>query len=385
MAGRPGGGAIMDRALEIEATVDEHLGEWSPTALAAECARHTGDVPAALRYYETVLDRATSRGDANVEQWAAFGLASAAILVGQIERASELADLVLDIAEQTDVMRIPARSLRAHVDAYRGEIERARTVLSEALAMARAGDEAAHLFGAFVVLGTIETCAGDAPAAAGAYREARILATRLGMAHATALRAALLEVEIACAAGALSQADEALAAFDGLVDGTPPRWAVPIRRRAIAARLAARGDSAAAIPELEAAIADDVALPPDVGRARLALAGALRRERQYRQARDVAELVRAQFAELGMPPFVAAAERELARIPGRRAGTESELTAAETRIAELVAGGRTNKDVAAELVLSVKTVEVTLTRVYEKLGVRSRTELAVHFRDDLAG
>ena len=74
------------------------------------------------------------------------------------------------------------------------------------------------------------------------------------------------------------------------------------------------------------------------------------------------------------------AERELARIPGRRAPDDRELTAAEQRIAELVAEGRSNKDVAAELVLSVKTVEVTLTRVYGKLGVRSRAELAAHFR-----
>ncbi len=385
MGGRSGGTAIMDRALELEATIDEHLGEWSPAALAAECARHAGDVPAALRHYGTVLDRATSRGDANVEQWAAFGLASASILVGDIRRASELADLVLDIAEQTDVMRIPARSLRAHVDAYRGEIEAARTVLAEAMSMARAGDEAAHLFGCCVVLGTIETCAGDLPAATLAFREARSLATRLGMGHATALRADLLEAEAASAVGELAHADEALATFHGLVGETPPRWSIPILRRAIAARLATRGDPAAAIAELEAAIADDVALPPDVGRARLALAAALRRERRYRQARDTAELARTQFADLAMPPFVAAAERELARIPGRRAGAVGELTTAEARIAGLVAAGRTNRDVATELVLSVKTVEVTLTRVYEKLGLRSRTELAAHFRDHPPG
>jgi DNA-binding CsgD family transcriptional regulator len=93
-----------------------------------------------------------------------------------------------------------------------------------------------------------------------------------------------------------------------------------------------------------------------------------------------AERAGAVFAALGMPPFVAMAERESARIPGRHAADDDELTAAERRIAELVAAGRSNKDVAAELVLSVKTVEVTLTRVYEKLGVRSRAELAARFR-----
>ena len=381
MAGRSGGSAEMDRALAIEATVDEDLGEWSPAALAAEVARHTGDVPAALRLYAVVLERATARGDANVEQWAAFGLASAAILAGEISRASELADLVLDIAEQTDVMRIPARSLRAHVDAYLGDVERGRTMLAEAMAMARAGDEATHLYGGYVVLGTIETCAGDPAAAAMAYLEARALAGRLGLAHATVLRAHLLEAEVAAAAGELGQAADALAAFDGLVGAAPPAWTGPARRRASAALSAGHGRISAAIEELEGAVEDRIAQPPDVARAVLALAAALRRDRRYRQAREAAERSAALFADLGMLPFVAAAERELARIPGRRGSGDGTLTAAETRIAELVAAGRSNRDVAAELVLSVKTVEVTLTRVYEKLGVRSRTELAARFRD----
>jgi DNA-binding CsgD family transcriptional regulator len=195
------------------------------------------------------------------------------------------------------------------------------------------------------------------------------------------LRSHLLEVEAAATAGQLSQAADALAAFEGLA-ASPPRWTWPIRRRAWGTLLAVRGEVTAAIPELEAAVADEVALAPDVGRALLALAAALRRDRRYRDARETAEHAGAAFAALGMPPFVALAERELARIPGRRAPGDRELTAAEQRIAELVAQGRSNKDVAAELVLSVKTVEVTLTRVYEKLGVRSRAELAAHFRAD---
>lgn len=53
------------------------------------------------------------------------------------------------------------------------------------------------------------------------------------------------------------------------------------------------------------------------------------------------------------------------------------LTPGEGRVAALVAVGKTNREAAASLGLSPKTVEWTLTRVYRKLGVRSRTELAV--------
>ena len=59
---------------------------------------------------------------------------------------------------------------------------------------------------------------------------------------------------------------------------------------------------------------------------------------------------------------------------------EDGLTAAERRVALLVAAGRTNREVAAELFLGERTVAGHLTRVYAKLGVRSRTELARHMR-----
>jgi DNA-binding NarL/FixJ family response regulator len=53
-----------------------------------------------------------------------------------------------------------------------------------------------------------------------------------------------------------------------------------------------------------------------------------------------------------------------------------DLTPQERSVAGLVASGLTNREVASELVLSVKTVEVHLTRIYAKLGVKSRGELA---------
>jgi DNA-binding NarL/FixJ family response regulator len=69
---------------------------------------------------------------------------------------------------------------------------------------------------------------------------------------------------------------------------------------------------------------------------------------------------------------------ELARISGRRKASEGALTPTERRIAELVATGLSNKEVAAELFVTVTTVESHLSKVYAKLGIRSRTQLARH-------
>ena len=70
----------------------------------------------------------------------------------------------------------------------------------------------------------------------------------------------------------------------------------------------------------------------------------------------------------------------LARVSGRAPGPV-ELTVTETRVVELVTRGLTNREVAAELFVSVRAVESALTKSYAKLGVRSRTELAARLHD----
>ena len=112
------------------------------------------------------------------------------------------------------------------------------------------------------------------------------------------------------------------------------------------------------------------------GRARALLAlGVLRRRaRQKRPARETLEAALAGFEALGAAGWAEKARAELGRIGGR---TRVEgLTPAERRVAVLVAEGRTNREVAAALFLAERSVAGHLSRVYAKLGVRSRTELA---------
>ena len=86
-------------------------------------------------------------------------------------------------------------------------------------------------------------------------------------------------------------------------------------------------------------------------------------------------------AGLGAALWAERAAAELARIPGRGRAS-GELTETERRVAELVAEGLSNKEVAARLFVSVRAVEANLSKVYAKLGVRSRAELARTFRPD---
>jgi DNA-binding NarL/FixJ family response regulator len=85
---------------------------------------------------------------------------------------------------------------------------------------------------------------------------------------------------------------------------------------------------------------------------------------------------RAGFERLGCPGWAQAAGDELDRISGRRAAPGGGLTPGERRVAELVAAGLSNKQVAEQLYVSVYTVEAHLSRAYAKLGVGSRAQLA---------
>jgi DNA-binding CsgD family transcriptional regulator len=157
-------------------------------------------------------------------------------------------------------------------------------------------------------------------------------------------------------------------------------WALATAARCRGLIAAARRDLEAAIRESERALAEHSRLPVPFERARtlLALGQVQRRAKRKRAAREALEAARAVFEELGAPLWIERARGELARIGGRPA-SGSELTPSEARIAALVAEGRTNKEAAAELFVTVNTVETTLRHVYAKLGVRSRAELARRF------
>jgi len=100
----------------------------------------------------------------------------------------------------------------------------------------------------------------------------------------------------------------------------------------------------------------------------------LRRARQKRAPRDAIVAACEGFEELGAATWLERARSELRSIGGRT--KQQGLTAAELRVAALVAEGRTNREVATALFLGERTVASHLTHIYAKLGVRSRTDLA---------
>lgn len=140
--------------------------------------------------------------------------------------------------------------------------------------------------------------------------------------------------------------------------------------------LAAQGDPEGSLVRLETALSDHERsrFPFERGRTLLALGGARRRLKRKRIARDALEAARQTFEEVGAAIWLDNAQAELDRISGRARSLG--LTAAERRVAELAAAGRSNREIAADLFLAVRTVETHLSHVHAKLGISSRVELA---------
>jgi DNA-binding CsgD family transcriptional regulator len=253
----------------------------------------------------------------------------------------------------------------------RGEFDAAREAAQATLAISSAIGDEPYLRRALAILGATELAAGN-PLAANAYFD-RLRARGNHEGFRGSIRSESDELDALVAVDRLGDAEAVcarIAAFDD-----PWQRAIGARGRAILA--AVRGDLAGSIPEFEQSLTAHEQLPMPLERARtlLSYGTTLRRAKQKRAARSRLEEAHAIFKSLGAPAWIARAESELSRIAPAAAGV-SELTPTETRVAGLVAKGRTNKEVAAELYMSVKTVEANLSHIYDKLGVRSRSELA---------
>jgi len=139
---------------------------------------------------------------------------------------------------------------------------------------------------------------------------------------------------------------------------------------------AAGGDRDASLIALSEAVEHhaSVAQPFELGRTLLVLGEVQRRFKQRKDARASLEAARAIFDELGAPLWSARTEASLDRL-GRVVPTGS-LTPTENQVAGLLASGKTNREIADALFLSVKTVEANVSRILDKLGVTSRRQVA---------
>jgi DNA-binding CsgD family transcriptional regulator len=179
-----------------------------------------------------------------------------------------------------------------------------------------------------------------------------------------------------------------LAPFEARAAARDRRSALAAAARARGTLEAAHGHTARADAAFRASLkhASDLSLPFERAMLETAYGRYLRRAGRRDDAALQLNAARARFTQLDARPFLQRCERELAdghlTPPKRRTGPTASLTRQEQAVARLVAAGHTNRETAEVLVVSVKTIEYHLGNTYAKLGVTSRTQLALALRQD---
>ena len=375
-AGRGVPSAEMDEARSLERALPDWPLEDGPTFVTGHQLWWSGDVDGARTLFEEVLRVVTAGNDARKEAEALWSLSFLEWRAGNWEAADLYAAASLDLQTQLGRTFPPGQLPAAVIAAHLGRVDDARARARGALVQAEAEEMRVAQSGHGWVLGFVELSLGDTSAALVQLRRSYALRLETGL-RDPGMHLELGDLlEALIAVGELDETEGILAAWQEPADALDRAWSLAILARCRGLLLAARGDLDGAFASFERALAEHARSTDPFHHARtvLALGRTQRRAKKRAAARATLEDALARFEQLGAPLWAGQTRDELARIGGR-APSRDELTEAESRIAALVAEGRTNRDVAAALFLTEHSVETALTRVYRKLGVHSRAEL----------
>ena len=370
---------LLSRAGALERAGADRFDETALEILGMQLYTH-GRLVESRRLLTEELERARARGRLDHEGMALMLLAELEVRAGRWQLADGYASRTLELTLGTESWNAEAAGhwTRALVDAHLGREEPAREHAETGRRQAAALGDLAFATRCSHVLGFVALSLGDADGAVRHLGPLPECEQRLGLGEPAAFCIGPDLAEALVLAGDLEAAREVQEELEARGRALGRTWAVAtaLRCRGLIAAVEGRSDDALADLQQAVKLHAEVPQPFDRARTLLVLGTAQRRAKQRAEARASLEAALAVFEVLGAALWAERARAEIARLGGRRSRDRDELTETERRIAELAAGGRSNREIAGELFVSERTVEANLTRAYRKLGVRSRTELA---------
>ena len=335
-----------------------------------------GDLDRARRMFLEQDRRAVERGADYLREYMLWCLARVEYRAGKFERAARYAKQSHTASFHQEAMRQDFLYSAAEAAAAMGDVEFARATAREGLAVAEGLGAPFAAMRNRSVLGFVELSVGNLAAAHHHLAPAVTAMHETGLGEPAYIPFLPDEIEALIGLGELSEAEALLAAFEQRGKVLDRAWALATAARCRGMLQAAQGDLPAAVRSVQRALTEHQRVPQpfDLGRTLLVLGTIQRRGRKWGAARASLRSALEVFEDLGAPLWAEKARAELRRIGGRPAKSAG-LTATEEKVAELVASGLTNREVAGALFMSVNTVGANLSRIYHKLGVRSRTEL----------
>jgi DNA-binding CsgD family transcriptional regulator len=370
-------GDQLERAVALQGTLT--LADLSsPTTCLGRLLTWSSELDAAREALESELDRYREQGHETACYEILAHLADVEHRAGRFDRALRHLEEAEDIAAEAalDVFG-EILPVRAAVAGSLGDLDDASRHAREGLAVCERTADRWNEIRCRSVLGFVEISRDDAAAAHRWLGSLPELTEEMGVREPGAFPFVPDAVEALVAIGELERATELTDRLEGQgVDRSRP-LAIGTAARCRGTIEAARGDLPEAAMWLERSKETLRGLPHPFELSRTSLvAGEIeRRMKQKSSARELLDASVAGFDRIGARVWAAKARRALARIGGRPPAP-SDLSPSEEQVALLVADGRSNREVAASLFISVHTVEANLKRIYRKLGIRSRVELA---------
>ena len=364
---------LIERAFEAESRAAGSINRSRVGGQLGQWLKYVDDFAGSRARLESALSQAVQEGDEGSMPNQLMHLAQVECWSGNWALASRYAEESFELAEQAGQRFFGPPAMRALIDAHLGNVERARATIAARL---EAAADPAILPLYLRALGFLELSRGDAEAAARHLSRAVEIAESFGIREPGVFRIHADLIEALIGTGELDRAEAALGELEarGRASGVP--WSLATGARCRGLLSSAHGELDAAERSLEDALTEHERspMPFERGRTLLVLGVLQRRRKERRLADESLEQARTIFEDLGAPIWAARARIELRPLGGRPTSRLT-FTPAERRVAELAASGLTNREVAAALFISPKTVEGNLARVYRKLDIRSRAEL----------
>jgi DNA-binding CsgD family transcriptional regulator len=375
-----GGGGIDSESLQRALDLEDHE-TFTPTmlrpsvehALILAC---TGELDRSCDLMRAVEQRCVEKGEEGELIFVDFYVVVSRIWRGDFAEANRLANDLEELARQLggEFPAMLSLVLKAWLAVFDGSEDEARPAVAAAIDASKVSGTSWHEDWALTALGFLEVSLGNYRAAVNALGP---LMSR-HVPHCTEIQAASFfpdAVEALVELGRVGEAEPFVDALEQNGHRLDRTWMLAVGARCRAMVLAAHGDHKQAVVTAQQAMAHHDRLPMPFERARtLLLLGQLQLRQRDPDAQTSLREALAAFEDLGIPLW---ADRARAQISAADviSSAATTLTATERRVAELAALGLTNRAVADDLLVSAKTVEATLARVYRKLGIRSRAQL----------
>ena len=363
------------QAAQFEDQIRVATADSSPTSVLAQILSFTDDVEAARVAYESAIRMARERGQPYATGFLLLELAVLEWLAGDRELAMsyQIESEQLLRGQGDHGLDLVLDWIAAMFAADRGEFEASRTRALEVLAIAEDAGLSLFAAGLAIVVARVDLWTGQAGSAHERLQPLRdtYIGAGFGLLCEVSLDMWAVDIESLLACGSI---DEAGAIAQDLLDraraGSNPN-ALAVAERCRGLVLGAQGETGRAIEALENALAAHARRPlaPQIARTLLELGALQRRAKQKNAAKQSLERALEMFSSIGAPMWEERARDELARVGLRRPVVTEGLTPAQQRVAELVAAGMSNREIATTLYMSVRSVEAHLTKAYRELGV----------------